>query len=55
MKKDKLLELIEQSKSNREIAKILGCCAQTVAAAKKRLGISDLTARKRAGRKPKFI
>lgn len=51
---EKLIKLIESGKNNKEIAKILGCHAVTVSRAKKRLGIDDLNARKRAGRKPKI-
>lgn len=51
---EKLIKLIKSGKNNKEIAMILGCCAATVSRAKKRLGINDLEARKRAGRKPKI-
>lgn len=51
---ERLIKLIESGKNNKEIAKILGCCATTVSRAKKRLGIDDSAARKRAGRKFKI-
>ena len=51
---EKLQKLIESGKSNKEIAKILGCHPVTVANTKKRLGIPDLHSKKRAGRKPKI-
>lgn len=51
---EKLIKLIESGKNNKEIAKILGCHPATVSKTKKRLGIIDSEARKRAGRKPKI-
>lgn len=50
---EKLQKLVESGKSNKEIAKILGCCRQTVARAIKRAGINDSRGN-RAGRKTKI-
>lgn len=50
---EKLQKLIEGGKSNKEIAKILGCHAATIARTIKRNNLID-TRSNRAGRKPKI-